>query len=290
MRAAGETPLPAATLLDSAESFSIPSRDPGRNIPCRMLRPQNGQPVKGVFMHIHGGGWVLQDETTQDPVLQYLADATNVLCISIGYRLAPESPFPAGPDDCYDSAAWLVNNAEKHLEAPLSFIGGESAGAHLAMLTTLHLLKHPDNKYNEFKFLGLLLHFGCYDLTLTPQALNFKKRHPLILELDIIREFLKAFAPGKSMDELKHPSISPLYADLTNLTLPAALFTCGTEDSLLDDTVFMSTKWMACGGEVVVKILPGAPHAYIGFPRDQLEGAREGMAVTVEFVRSKLRQ
>lgn len=91
------------------------------------------------------------------------------------------------------------------------------------------------------------------------------------------------------MEDLKHPSISPLYADLTTIkSLPAALFTCGTEDILLDDTVFMSAKWMAAGGEAVVKILPGAPHAYIGFPDEVLEVAREGRAVTVEFMKSKL--
>lgn len=239
-------------------------------------------------MHVHGGGWVLQDEATQDPVLQHLADATGVLCISIGYRLAPENPFPAGPEECYDAAEWLVDNAGKQFAAPLSFLGGESAGSHLSALTALHLLQHQEKRYSGFSFQGLLLHFGCYDLTLTPQAYNFKKRVPLVLELDIIREFLKAFLPGKSMEEMKHPSISPLYADLTNLKLPAALFTCGTEDSLLDDTIFMSTKWMASAGEAVVKILPGAPHAYIGFPPDQLEVAREGMAIAVEFMTSKL--
>ncbi len=287
MRAAGETPLPAATLLESAESFSIPSRHSGRPIPCRVLKPQGDQPANGVFMHVHGGGWVLQDEASQDPVLQHVADAAGVLCISIGYRLAPEHPFPAGSEDCYDVAEWLVDNAEKQFGAPLSFLGGESAGGHLSVLTALHLLQNQEKRYSEFRFRGLLLHFGCYDLTLTPQACNFKKRVPLVLELEIIHEFLKAFLPGKSMEEMKHPSISPLYADLAKLKLPAALFTCGTEDCLLDDTVFMSTKWMASGGEAVVKILPGAPHGYIGFPPEVSEGAREGVATTIEFMKSK---
>lgn len=118
MRAAGETPLPKATLLESAISYSIPSRDSGRKIPCRILKPQNGKPVTSVFMHIHGGGWVLQDEKSQDPILQGIADATGLLCISVGYRLAPESPFPAGPDDCYVSTPvrWnCVKDSMPHL-------------------------------------------------------------------------------------------------------------------------------------------------------------------------------
>ena len=239
-------------------------------------------------MHIHGGGWVLQDETTQDPQLQRLADAAGVLCISVGYRLAPENSFPAGPEDCFDAAEWLVEHAEEQWGAALTFIGGESAGAHLAVLTTLHLLQHREERYRAFGFRGLVLHFGCYDLTGTPSSLAFKKRVPLVLEYSIILEFLKAFLPETSMEERRHPSISPMYADLTKVRLPAALFTCGTEDCLLDDTVFMSAKWMASGGEALVKILPGAPHGYTAFHPDQLEVAKEGLTTTVDFMRNKL--
>ena len=58
MREAGETTLPAPVMLDGT-SFEIPSREPGRNVPCRVMRPDGDVPVKGIVMHIHGGGWVL---------------------------------------------------------------------------------------------------------------------------------------------------------------------------------------------------------------------------------------
>ena len=45
--------------------------------------------------------------------------------ISIGYRLAPEHPYPQGPEDCFDAAEWLVDRAEAEFGAPLKFIGGE---------------------------------------------------------------------------------------------------------------------------------------------------------------------
>lgn len=98
-------------------------------------------------MHIHGGGWVLGDEIgyfihqtgsfllilqltgmvpySQDALLKYYADTANLVSISVGYRLAPEHPFPAGPEDCYDAVEWLVDNAEKEFGAPLKFISGE---------------------------------------------------------------------------------------------------------------------------------------------------------------------
>lgn len=291
MRAAGETPLPKATYLDSAEDLAIPSRDAGRTIPCRILRPQNGKPIKGVFLHIHGGGWVLQDEKSQDPALQEIANGTGTLAFSVGYRLAPEHPFPAGPNDCYDAAEWLVDNAEAKFGAPLAFAGGESAGGHLSMLVALHLLQSPVAKYADFRFKGLLLHFGCYSMIWTPYVYNFQRSDILVLDRDLMDHFINVFLPGMTDEQKRDPSISPFYADLEPLRgkLPPALFTCGTEDCLLDDTMFMSAKWLMGGGEAVVKIVPGAPHGYIMFPRSMKgSGADEGMQAVEDFMLSKL--
>jgi acetyl esterase/lipase len=195
-------------------------------------------------------------------------------------------PFPRAPEGCYDAAEWLIDNAEKRFDgAALSFFGCESAGAHLLVLTALHLSRHRQKRLRDLRLRSLLLHYGCYDLSLmSPQVSNFKKRSPLVVELDIIREFLKAFLPGKSTEEMKHPAILPLYADLTKITnLPAAFFTCGTEDSLLGDTLFMSTKWMASGGQALVKILPGAPYGHIEFPLDRFAVVKEGVAIAVKL-------
>ena len=288
MRAAGETPLPKAIYLDSAEEIRIPSRESGREIPCRILKPQNGKPVKGVFMHIHGGGWVLQDEASQDPALQSIANDTGVLCFSVGYRLAPEHPFPAGPEDCYDAAEWLIDNAEKKFGAPLSFTGGESAGGHLGALVALHLLQSPREQYSNFAFKGLLLHYGCYDLTFTPHTYNFKKAVPLVLDLDLMMRYGEVFLPGMSFEERKNPAVSPLYADLYDLKLPPALFTCGTEDCLLDDTVFMSSKWSMAGGQTIVRIVPGGAHGFTMFPENSHPAAAEGMEIIRQYITTKL--
>ena len=291
MRAAGETPLPKATYLDSAVEYTIPSRDAGRWITCRLIRPQNGKPIKGVYLHLHGGGWVLQDEKSQDPVLQDLADSTGTMAFSVGYRLAPEHPFPAGPNDCYDAAEFLVDNAVAQVGAPLAFVGGESAGGHLSMLVALHLLQSPVARYADFRFKGLLLHFGCYSMIWTPFVYNFQRPEILVLDKDLMDHYIDAFLPGMTDEQKRHPSISPLFADLEPLRgkLPPALFTCGTEDCLLDDTMFMSAKWLMAGAEAVVKIIPGAPHGYIMFPRDvKGSGADQGMKAVTDFMLSKM--
>lgn len=289
MRANGETPLPGITLIDTAQDVDVPSRDAGRNIPCRLVKPTNDKPVSGVYLHVHGGGWVLGSEKGQDPVLQDLANTNGVVMLSVGYRLAPEHPFPAGPNDCYDVAEWLVDNAEAKFGAPLKYVGGESAGGHLSMQVALHLLQHKEARYNSFQFKGLLLHFGSYDLTWAPSAYLFNPPEVLVLDKDLMDHYADVFVPGMSEEERKHPSVSPLYADLQRLRgrLPPALFTCGTSDCLLDDTIFMSAKYQMAGGETDVRIVPGAVHGYAMFPKD-LKGAQADVAMKAveEFISS----
>ena len=76
-------------------------------------------------MHIHGGGWVLGDERSYDRLLQFYADTSDLAAVSIGYRLAPEDPFPKGPEDCIDAGEYLVKNSAEEYGGPLTFIGGE---------------------------------------------------------------------------------------------------------------------------------------------------------------------
>lgn len=124
MRENGETAFPKPTVLPEGRDISIPSRDSNRQIPCRLFHPASSKP-KGVILHIHGGGWVLMSHGTSDPLLKFYADASGCAVISAGYRLAPEHPFPAGPEDCFDVAEYLVKNAEKEYGGPVKFMGGE---------------------------------------------------------------------------------------------------------------------------------------------------------------------
>lgn len=64
-------------------------------------------------------------EQTSDPLMQFYADTTNCAVVSIGYRLAPEDPYPAGPEDCFDAAEYLLQNREERFGGALRFICGE---------------------------------------------------------------------------------------------------------------------------------------------------------------------
>jgi acetyl esterase/lipase len=139
MRWNNETPSPRPPILDNGKDSKIPSREAGREIPIRVFSPDS-EPVKGVFLHIHGGGWVLQSEHYQDGYLNLMAQKANLAVVSVGYRLAPENPFPKGPEDCYDAADYLLENAKKEYNAPLLFIGGEVSSMPFPLLLTLLLM------------------------------------------------------------------------------------------------------------------------------------------------------
>jgi acetyl esterase/lipase len=127
----GETPLPAPGYLDSALDIELPSRENGRSIPSRLIYPtarktaEERKSCKGSVLHIHGGGWVLGDQKSADHLLQQYADVGDLAVLSVGYRLAPENPYPDGPEDCLDVGEYLVKNSEKEYGGPLKFIGGE---------------------------------------------------------------------------------------------------------------------------------------------------------------------
>ncbi|KAL8650823.1 MAG: hypothetical protein Q9226_004981 [Calogaya cf. arnoldii] len=132
MRAKGETALPEAIILERGRDISIPSREDNREIPCRVMVPENGVEAKAVFMHIHGGGFVLSSEKECDPLLAKIADLARVAVVSVGYRLAPENPFPAAPEYCFDAAEWLIDNSKEKFGVELQFIGGENSSPQVA--------------------------------------------------------------------------------------------------------------------------------------------------------------
>jgi acetyl esterase/lipase len=144
------------------------------------------------------------------------------------------------------------------------------------------------------KLAGLIFPYGEFDLTLSlPQVSSFTR--PLVVNVEGLQRFNDAYLPGMSTAERRSASVSPLYEDMQalassspNKSLPPALFLCGTDDPLLDDTLLMSMKWMIAGGEAVVKIYPGAPHGFTAF--SGIKVSEEAAAVTVQFGQEKLEE
>jgi acetyl esterase/lipase len=96
---------------------------------------------------------------------------------------------------------------------------------------------------------------------MTPSQRLFGDRR-LVLRTTDIRHFADAFLPDVA--DRRAPDISPLFADLSGL--PPALFSIGTSDALLDDTLFMHARWLAAGNQAELAIYPGGAHGFTAFP------------------------
>jgi acetyl esterase/lipase len=273
-RREGRSVWPQPVFLPQARDLSIRARSGA--IRVRVLAPE--EKATGVYLHIHGGGWVLGGCDEQDGLLWALVEATGLCAVSVDYRLAPEHPYPAGPDDCEDAAVWLLDNGLTELDAPDRLaIGGESAGAHLAV-TTLLRLRDRHGVSGAFQAANLV--YGVYDLSGRPSPRNRGDGHPMLSTPDRVW-FRQSFTGDRDLEELRDPDLSPLHAELHDL--PPALFTVGDLDPLLDDSMLMAERWQSAGNRAELRVWPESIHGFTAFP---LALARAANNAQLEFLRA----
>jgi acetyl esterase len=229
-------------------------------VPCRLFLAEE-QP-SAVYLHFHGGAMILGSPVMNDIPNADLCKRFGVTVVSVDYRLAPEYPFPAGPDDCLAVAAWLVEHGEQELGSARLLIGGESAGGYLSAAVALRIRDELDGIDH---LAGLNLVFGVYDWGRTPSQRGMRPHEgPDLLDPEEIRFVADCYLPGRSLEERRDPAVSPLHADLNGM--PPALMSVGTCDHLVDDTLMLATRWAAAGNEVELFVAPDMPHGFLAFP------------------------
>ena len=213
----------------------------------RIITPREEQ-ARAAYLDIHGGGFYLGSAARSDTRNALLADALGMAVVSVDYRLAPEHPWPAAPDDCETAARWLLEQAEALFGTARLMIGGASAGANLAMTTLLRLR----DRGQVHPFAGAVLQFGAYDLSgKSPSGRVYADQW-----------FIQAYA-GHVADRTD-PDVSPLYGDLRGL--PPALLVVGAHDILLEDSLAMAARLSAARNEVDLRVFPESPHGFTSFP------------------------
>src|SRR4051794_4969622 len=247
---AGNVPaaLPAGGTVEQVGTAS------GRTIPLRIFLPTSTK-VRAVYLDIPGGGFYLGTTAGADARNSALAESLGIAVVSVDYRLTPEHPWPAAPDDCEAAARWLLDRAETRFGTTTLAIGGSSAGATLAMTTLLRL--RDDGRADSFA--GAVLQFGTYDLSgQTPAGRRIADEY-----------FLEAYV-GHVADRTV-PDVSPVFGDLLNL--PPTLLIVGASDVLLEDNLVMAARLSAAGGEVDLRIYPESPHGFTGHPTGMAKAA-----------------
>lgn len=243
---AASTPPEHLYFSARAEMLDVPSG--AGSVPVRVFRP-SGEPA-AIYVHCHGGGFTIGSALGQDASLERIVDASGVVVVSVDYRLAPEHPYPAGLEDCETVLRWALSNGSAVFGTDRAIIGGESAGANLALCALLRVQATDPGAVVAANLL-----YGNYDLTMTPSQRAGESR---MITPESLRWFYEQYLPGD--DDRDHPDKSPLYANLTGL--PPIQLAVGNEDAMLDDSLFLATRLLAAGVDCRLVVVPGAEHAF----------------------------
>lgn len=228
---------------------------------CRVYLPS--ATPRGLYIQIHGGGWSLGSPADNDSENLRRCRELDLVVVAPSYRLAPESRYPAAVDDVFDVACWALTNADREWGTGARLaVGGGSAGAHLAIATTLRIRDELDA---IDQVAGMNLVIGLFDLSGTPsQAGRRVSDGRDVLDPALIELQISNFVGDASIAERRNPRISPMYADLRNL--PSTLLSAGFDDHLLDDSLFLAARLEAAGNDVDLRVYPECNHSFTGLP------------------------
>jgi len=240
----------AATDRPPVEAEDRVVRAGGREVGVRIFHPKGA--ARGVVLDIHGGGFYLGAASMGDARNAQLRDE-GLAVVSVEYRLAPEHPWPAGPDDCETAARWVLEQAAAELGSDRVLVQGGSAGATLAVVT---LLRIRDRLGAMDRVVGANLIYGVYDLSGTSPSGG--------QSVDSRRYYLEAYLRDLPPTERTQPEVSPLFADLHDLG--PALFSVGDQDTLYEDNLALAARWAGAGNPTELVVYPGAPHGFNVFP------------------------
>jgi acetyl esterase len=242
--------------VDRVEDRPIPG--PAGEIPVRIYWPAVPGPLP-VLVNLHGGGWVIGDLDGHDGICRVLANGAGCIVVSVDYRLAPEHPFPAAPEDAYSATCWVAAHAAELGADPRRIgVGGDSAGGNLAAVCALMARDRggPDLVYQ------LLLYPVTNHAFDTPSYRDNGEGY--FLEAVTMRWYWRQYL-GDGSDGTD-PYASPLRApDLSRL--PPALIVTAGYDPLRDEGEAYGRRLREAGTDAAVSRYETMFHGFFGFGR-----------------------
>lgn len=226
-------------------------------IPLRLYQPDPpGDEALPVTVYLHGGGWSVGDLDSHDRVCRRFARTTGYPVLAVDYRLAPEHPAPAGPDDVVSAIRWLAAHADElGLDASRIAVAGDSAGGSLAAVACQQL------RAGEVTLRAQVLFYPSTDLSPSGDAFPSREQNGTVppLTLSLMKAMSEPFVVGF---DRRNPKVSPLQAtDFTGLP-PALIFT-GECDVLRDDGRAYRDALQQAGVAVEYIEYPGMVHGFI---------------------------
>ena len=234
-----------------------------------------GADASRALMVFHGGGYCSGSIASHRRMATEAGRAGGLRTLAVGYRLAPEHPFPAALDDAL--TAWRLLRRQG-CPAKRIAVGGDSAGANLTLALAGELKRAGEDLPG-----CLWLVSPWTDLAMTGATLASKSAVDPLIHKEYLEELANAYAPD-GLDR-KDPRISPLYADLEGL--PPTLIQVGSAETLLDDAVRVAAAAGAADVSVTLEIWPHMIHAWPLWNAG-LEPGRRALAHLGAFLRENL--
>ncbi|AZD86959.1 Hydrolase, alpha/beta fold family [Pseudomonas chlororaphis subsp. aureofaciens] len=247
-------------------------------LPARLYRPlaQKGLPLLVFF---HGGGFVIGTLDTHDALCRTLASQTGAVVVSVAYRLAPEAPFPAAPQDCYAATCWLVQHAaELGIDGQRLALAGDSAGGNLALAVS-RLAGQSG---------GPRIRYQCLFYPVTDAACDSASYREFaegyFLTRTMMQWFWQQYLPdsGRGTD----PLASPLRAE-SLAGLPPTMLISAEFDPLRDEGEALAKRLCEAGVAVQMRRCAGMVHGFISMAAF-VEAAAQALAEAADELRKAL--
>jgi epsilon-lactone hydrolase len=235
----------------------------------------SGSDSSRVLMFFHGGGYCSGSIVSHRRLVTEAGRAAGVRTLAIGYRLAPEHPFPAAYDDALTAWRFL---RDQNVPAAHIAIGGDSAGAGL----TVALITRLRDAHEELPGCAWLIS-PWTDLTMSGSTVFTKDAIDPLIHKQYLNELADSYLAA-GIDR-KDPRVSPLYADLKGF--PPALIQVGSAETLLDDATRFAATAGAADVRVTLEIWPHMIHAWPLW-NAHLEPGRRALASAGAFIRANL--
>ena len=285
-------PTPTMAVMAVMKDYYIPMPEPkvdtsGQQIPvgegqtlhARIYTPKTGSAPFPVIVYYHGGGWVIADLDTYNASAQGLAEQVGAVVVSVAYRLAPESKFPAQHNDAFAAYQWVLNNADSIKGDPKRVaVAGESAGGNLAANVSImardkkvalpkhQLLVYPiaDNNMNSASYM------------------QYASAKPL--DKPMMAYFVKQTLPTNVPSS--DPRISLVNANLKGL--PGTTLIAAELDPLQTEGKLLADKLQAAGVKVNYKRYDGVTHEFFGMAT-VLPEAKQAQALAADDLKQALK-
>lgn len=206
-----------------------------------------------LLVFFHGGGMIYGDLDSHDAVCRFIAERAGVRVLAVDYRLAPEHPFPAGPDDAFAAYSWVVEHAADYGADPARLaVGGDSAGGYFAAATAIRAAEE-----------GVPLAYQLLIYPVTDMTASSESREKFGKDLFLTTEFMDL---AKDLFLGDHDPLDPrasvLFADLPDGLAPAYVATAGF-DPLRDEGEAYAQKLDEAGVQVESKRFPNEIHGFV---------------------------